>query len=151
MFIELWKKLEIELYNNREKIEILEYYLKNHVINIKTKNDYDYEHIINPGMYMRKIHIPAGDLVIGQVHKTRHMNYILSGTATVVSDDFLFTGTGLRFFDSNAETKKAVYAHTDVTYMTKHLTDKTDLDEIQKDTVYDSDLSWIKMSDKCLG
>lgn len=146
MFLELFKKLDIELYSPRQKIEIMEWYLKNKISPdlLKVAHHYDYEHILHDGWYVRKMFIPAGDLVIGMVHKTAHMNYILQGKASVMSDHFMLTESDPLMFESLPETKKVVFAHTDVVYATTHKTNKTDLDEIMRDTVYESDLSWIK-------
>ena len=146
MFLELFKKLDISLYTSRQKIEIVEWYLKNKIPKELTRGipDYDYEHILQNGWYIRKIAIPKGDLVCGLVHKTTHDNFVLSGEVSIISDEFLFTAKSGAKFQSSKETKKMVYAHTDVVYATTHKTNKTNLDEIMKDTVYESDLSWIK-------
>ena len=144
MFIALFDQLGIAEYQNRQKIELLEWYLKQ-LPQAKNMRDYDYIHTFADGVYTRTIHIPAGDLVIGYVHKTRHWNYLIKGHASIVCDDTLYDEHGPFCFESPAETKKAVYAHTDVIYATRHYTDKTNLDEIMQDTVYDSDLSWIEV------
>lgn len=44
------------------------------------------EHFFAPGIYIREIFMPAGTMVIGQVHKTEHFNVILEGRVRVVID-----------------------------------------------------------------
>ncbi|MDO8969042.1 MAG: hypothetical protein Q7U74_00035 [Saprospiraceae bacterium] len=143
MLLDLVNRHELTTYSQRQRIEILEWSIKQ-LDDAKGEFDYDYRHILHDGWYIRMMKIPAGDLVIGKVHKTRHMNYLLSGTASIVSDDIQIQATAQFSFESNINTKKAVFAHSDIIYATTHKTHKTDLNEIMKETVYESDLTWLE-------
>lgn len=135
--------------SNIQKMEVLEWYLKNE-ITAKKPEDYDYEHIFGQGVYIRRLKIPAGDLVIGMQHKTFHLNRIVSGHGFVMSGYFASNvRAGFRFY-SDVGDKKIVMALTDMTYETRHVTSETDLEKLKQATVCESDLSWIEEL-LCLG
>jgi hypothetical protein len=90
------------------------------------------QHVFAPGVYARTIMIPAGTVVVGKIHKHAHVNILSQGEVTVVTE----SGGRENFCGpitmvSQPGTKRAVYAHTAVVWTTIHLTDKTDLDEIE--------------------
>lgn len=90
------------------------------------------QHVFAPGVYARTITIPAGTVIVGKIHKHSHINILSKGKVTVVTE---YAGRetleGPITMVSSPGTKRAVYAHTDVVWTTIHLTDKTDLNEIE--------------------
>lgn len=93
------------------------------------------KHYFADGMYCREVFRPAGCTIVGKVHLKEHLYIVASGEVTIVGDGYRETITGPKVFVSKPETKRAVYAHTDAVCMTVHRTDKTDLDEIEKEIV----------------
>jgi hypothetical protein len=43
-------------------------------------------HRFQPGVYLREIFMPAGTVVVGYRHKTKHWNIVLTGSAEVVME-----------------------------------------------------------------
>ena len=95
------------------------------------------KHHFADGMYCREVYRDAGVLVVGKVHKREHFYYIASGTVRVTTDDGLKEITGPAMVVSKPGTKRAVFALTDATCLTVHRTDKTDLDEIERELIED--------------
>lgn len=78
------------------------------------------------GIYAREIHIPAGTLVAGRIHKREHLSVISMGVAEVVVDNVLTGDTETVVyaapltFASPAGTKRMVLAISDVVWTTFH-------------------------------
>ena len=93
------------------------------------------QHHFAPGVYAREMLIPAGMLIIGKIHKHAHLNIISKGLAwlyteegrTLIQDPYTFT--------SLIGVKRVVLAIQDTLWTTIHLTDKTDLDEIEEEVL----------------
>lgn len=92
------------------------------------------EHLHADGLYCRVCHVPAGCVLVSRVHLSQHITIALAGTATVYTHDGSrkkVTAPGV--FVTEKGTHRAVYCHTDVTWVTVHATDKTDIDEIEEE------------------
>lgn len=87
------------------------------------------------GTYVREIFMPAGSVVVGKEHATRHTNIICKGKCTVwtVDGKWVYDATKAPIsFESMAGVKKVLYMHTDVIWMTVHPTDETNQDRIEQ-------------------
>jgi hypothetical protein len=93
------------------------------------------EHYFAPGIYVRKLTIPAGVVLTGKIHRYEIMNILVSGTIKVTTDDGVEELTGPLIFNSQAGTKKAGYAITDTIWLNVHPTELTDLDEIEREFI----------------
>ena len=93
------------------------------------------DHFFAPGVYARMFFIEKGSVVIGKIHKTEHFNIVCKGKCSVSTEDGPMLIEGPCVFTSRPGVKKAVYAFEDTTWITIHVTDKTDLDEIEKDVI----------------
>ncbi len=97
------------------------------------------QHSFIDGVYVRTIHIPAGTVIVGKIHKHSHANILSQGEVSVFTE-----GGGLERLKgpltmvSEAGTKRAVYAHTDTVWTTIHKTDETDLDKIERYVIADT-------------
>ena len=89
-------------------------------------------HDFAPGLYLRRIFMPAGTFVIGRTHKTEHFNIVLSGSARVMADGVIMTIKAPHVFKSSAGVKKALYILEDMVWLTTHPTDLTEPDELEK-------------------
>jgi hypothetical protein len=132
--------LPCEGLSNRQKVELLEYGLKQ-LPNPNT-DELPLKHHLCNGVYMRELHIPAGTCLTGKIHKTEHLNVILQGDISVMTEDGM-KRLGPGVIQSQPGMKRAGFAHADTIWMTVHATDKTDIAEIEAELVEDSDLSWI--------
>jgi hypothetical protein len=96
------------------------------------------EHFFAPGIYVRQLTIPAGVVLTGKIHRYEIMNILVSGTIRVTTDDGVAELTGPMIFNSQAGTKKAGFALTDVVFLNVHPTELTDLEKIEKEFIVPS-------------
>jgi len=94
-------------------------------------------HTFADGMYVREIFIPAGMFVVGKIHKHSHPNFLLSGIVRVVTEFGSDQLTGPISIISKAGTKRALYAITDLVWVTVHLnpTNTQDLGELEDEII----------------
>lgn len=92
-------------------------------------------HLFAPGQYARTIFIPKQTLVVGKIHKHAHLNMLMSGKVIVATEEGPKTYEAPRVMVSKAGTKRVLFTYTDVIWTTVHLTDKTDLDEIEEELI----------------
>jgi quercetin dioxygenase-like cupin family protein len=95
------------------------------------------EHHFAPGVYARVIHIPAGVVLTGKIHKTLHMCILAQGTVHITVDNGEQSEVyeGFCIFNAPAGSKKAIYAETDAVFINVHPTDSTDLEEIEEEFI----------------
>lgn len=89
-------------------------------------------HRFADGLYAREITIPAGTLLTGKQHRTRHLNIISAGEISVWS-----AGEPVRrirapySFVAEPGTRRVGYAHADTVWTTIHATAETDLARLE--------------------
>lgn len=87
------------------------------------------------GCYLREILMPKGTRIIGKIHATEHFNILLTGSVTVITAEGAEDMKAPYTFVSKAGVQKVVIIHEDCLWQTVHVTDKTDLKEIEKDVI----------------
>lgn len=93
-------------------------------------------HYFAEGLYCRVLFRPAGTLIIGKKHKKSHFYMVMSGRVSITNGEGkALEVEGPYVIVSNPGTERAVLALTDATCITVHRTDKTDLDEIEKELI----------------
>lgn len=97
------------------------------------------EHYHTDDLYGRRIFVPGGTVVITKVHKKEHITIALRGHCTVID------GKGHRteviapmVFVTKPGTRRAVYAHNDVEWLTVHACEIQGLENIEASLVCDS-------------
>ena len=126
--------LQIELYEPGSVKHRL-YALQKALINLPDV-EFPLQHTFAPGVYARTIFIPAGSVLVGKIHKHRHLNILSMGHVSVLTE-----GGGLEDLHgpitmvSEPGTKRAVQAHSDVVWTTIHLTNETDLAKIEDEVI----------------
>lgn len=111
-------------------------------------------HHFAPGVYAREYFIPKDSLVVGKIHKTEHFNIVCTGKVKVSTEDGATVIEGPCVFTSKAGVQKAVLALEDTTWITIHVTESQDLDEIESQVIakdYDELEHKIEGEFKCLG
>ena len=113
------------------------------------------KHHFSGDSYAREILLPAGSLVIGKIHRHSHVNVISQGECMVLTEDGVRHLKAPLTFISMPETKRVVYAITDVIWTTVHVTSETDLEKIENyviaPTYNDLDPNLLLEEVKCLG
>lgn len=105
--------------------------------------DLPVKHYFSDGVYVREIFMPKGSLVVGKIHKTRHLNIISKGSCKVVTPTRTIEIVAPYTFESYEGEVKAVIMHSDVVWSTVHVTEETDLEVIEEHTIakeYDEEL-----------
>jgi hypothetical protein len=80
-----------------------------------------------PGVYLRTMFIPAGTLIIGLVHKTKHFNNVLKGSGLIFMDGVVTRVRAPATFLSEAGCQKIGYIDEDMIIQGIFPTDETDL------------------------
>ena len=99
---------------------------------VNMAEDYPIRSRFAKGMYIREIQIPAGQFVIGRLHREDHYNVITKGKVSVLTED-----GGLEVFTapfsmiSPAGCKRVLFTHEDTEWTTTHVTELTDVDSIE--------------------
>lgn len=92
-------------------------------------------HHFAPGLYAREVKIPAGFVLTGKTHRFAQLNVLAAGEITVWIDGGMRRIAAPHTFVSQPGTKRVGYAHTDVTWITFHATQETDLDKIEAEVI----------------
>lgn len=97
--------------------------------------DVPVEHHFAPGVYMRQMNAKAGTVVVSKMHRTEHMNILLSGSLTIATENGIEYLQAPAVIKSMPGTKRIGYFHEDTSWMTVHPTDSTDLEEIERQVI----------------
>ena len=106
------------------------------------------EHYFSDGMYCRKLIRPAGTLIVGKVHKKDHFFLCAKGEIIAWSESGMRHLKAGDVICSKPGTKRVTYAVTDAIGITFHRTDKTDLDEIEKELIEPSEIALFDSGNK---
>lgn len=108
----------------------------------------DTEHYFADGMYCRVLPRPKGALIVGKVHKREHFYMVVSGKVAVTVGEVVTEYTAPAVLVSKPGTKRAVLALEDSVCLTVHRTDKTDLDEIERELIEEDPTTLFNSSNK---
>lgn len=99
---------------------------------------FEVEHLIADGMYMRKLFIPKGMVLVGKIHRKQCMNIVARGDITLVTElgkkrvNQGFTAV------SQPGTMKVGFAHEDTEFINVFRTDETDIEKIEREIACES-------------
>ncbi len=94
------------------------------------------KHHFAPGSYGREMTLPAGLVVVGKIHKHAHINVISKGRVQVFTEqDGVLELAAPCTFVSSPGTKRVVHVLEETVWTTVHVTDKTDLAEIEREVI----------------
>lgn len=92
-------------------------------------------HTFAEGLYARQITIPAGTAVTGKLHRTGHLNFLMSGEIEVWTEEGMRRLRGPQMIVSHPGTKRVGYAFTDTVWITVHATEETDIAAIENQLI----------------
>ena len=95
-------------------------------------------HVFAPGVYAREMTLEKGQLIIGKIHKTAHINILSKGEVTVKTQFGVDHYVAPHTFVAPIGVQRVIYAHEDSVWTNIHPTDKTDPDEIEADVIASS-------------
>ena len=90
------------------------------------------EHTFSDGVYVREIFMPKGMIIVGHMHKTKHLNNIVKGKARVWTNGAVVEITAPYLYESEPNMRKVLYIEEDMIWQTIHPTEITDLEELDK-------------------
>jgi hypothetical protein len=105
--------------------------LENQILNLP-QLDLRVEHHFSEGVYARELHIPAGTILTGKIHKFTNLNILSKGEISVLSENGIERVTAPFTVVSPPGTKRVAYTHTDCVWTTIHGTYEQDLDKIEE-------------------
>lgn len=88
-------------------------------------------HHFTAGLYARELIVPAGVLLVGALHRTRHLFVLTQGTIVVNTGDGPQEISAPYTCETLPGIKRAITALTDARMMTFHVTEETDLAKIE--------------------
>ena len=128
-----------DITKNRDAIQSMALSLKDKISTGELQSqDCPVKHRFAKGCYLREILMPAGTRIIGKIHATEHFNILLTGKVTVITAEGSEYIEAPFTFVSKAGVQKVVIIHEDCLWQTLHVTDKTELDEIEKEVIVES-------------
>ena len=128
-----------EITKNRDAIQSMALMLKDQISTGELKSqDCPVTHRFTKGCYLREILMPAGARVIGKIHATEHFNILLTGKVTVITAEGSEYIEAPHTFVSKAGVQKVVIIHEDCIWQTLHVTETTELNEIEKEIIVES-------------
>ena len=92
-------------------------------------------HHFAPGVYSRQMDAKAGTFCISKMHRTTHLNFLMKGALTIITEEGLQYLEAPQIIVSQAGTMRIGYFHQDTTWATIHPTNETDLEAIERDVI----------------
>lgn len=124
--------------------------LENTLNNLETV-DLEVTHNFENGIYTRSLFIPKGTLLVGKRHRDNTINILSKGSMIIIDGDSKVEVTAPYQFIGEKLSKKAGYALEDSIWINIHITNSTDLDEIEKEVIISEEEYMLIGSTKCLG
>lgn len=132
--------------HTREKVMRMEAVLREY-----PQVELEVHHHFADGVYARELLIPAGVVLTGKIHRHKTMNFLMSGTIRVTTDDGIQELTGPLILNTEAGMKKAAYAVTDTIWVNIHPTESTDIEEIEHEFIVPEEELLEQEKNVCLG
>lgn len=102
-------------------------------IGAKKDPGYPLNHYFTPGLYLREIFLPKGNLLTSKIHLTEHPFIVSSGKAIVWSPDQGTVIVEAPYVGvTKPGTRRIIFALEDTTWLTCHATEETDLNVLEE-------------------
>jgi hypothetical protein len=103
------------------------------------------------GVYAREVHIPAGALVTGEIHKLENLNILSQGEMSVLVGDQIQRISAPFAVVSPPGTKRIAFAHTDCVWTTIHGTFEKDTAKIKEIFIASSEEAYLEYTKQIEG
>lgn len=101
------------------------------------------KHHFAPGIYMRELHVPAGMITTGKIHKYLCQNILAKGKRSTLVNGRIETVEAPHIHLSPPGIKRVSYTHEDSVWITVHPTELTDIQEIERALVCDTEEEYL--------
>ena len=95
-------------------------------------------HEFAKGMYLRKLFIKKGSLLIGKIHRKECFNIVAKGDISVLTESGSMRVREGFSIVSPAGIQKVGYAHEDTVFINVFLTDETDIEKLEAEIACES-------------
>lgn len=102
------------------------------------RQEFKVEHTFQDGMYLRKLFIPKGSLIVGKIHKLDCLNIVAQGDISVLTETGSARVRAGYTVASPAGIQKVGYAHEDTIFINVFRTDETDVESIEDAVAWSS-------------
>ena len=102
------------------------------------------KHDFSLGIYARTLYIPKGTVVVGKLHKYPQLNILAKGELSVSVENEIRRIDAVKIISSPAGTKRVAYAHEDSIWITIHHTFETDLEEIERHFIAQTEQEYLE-------
>lgn len=101
-------------------------------------------HHFSKDVYAREIHIPAGVILTGEIHKFENLNILSKGRMQVLTEDGVKEVEAPFTIVSPAGTKRIAYTLTECVWTTVHGTSETDINKIEQTFIAKTEEEWLE-------
>ena len=93
------------------------------------------KHSFADGCYIREIFNPAGELLVTKIHKKEHPFFLMKGKMSILTEEGVKHIEAPHHGITKPGTKRVIFTHTDCIFVTVHATDKTTVEEVEKQVI----------------
>ena len=93
------------------------------------------KHSFADGCYIREVSTTPEQLVVSKIHKVAHPFFLLKGEMSILTENGVKRIKAPYHGITPAGTKRILYTHSDILFITVHVTKETDLDKIEDEII----------------
>jgi hypothetical protein len=116
----------------REKVLAFEALIKQHPQS-QAASEFPTFHHFAPGLYARELHVPAGTITIGRIHKYPCLNIMSKGDRSTLIGEEIRRVRAPFLYVSSAGSKRISFTHSDCVWITVHATQETNIKQLERD------------------
>jgi hypothetical protein len=90
------------------------------------------KHYFSKGLYAREIFIPAGTVIVGEIHRHENLNILSKGEISILSIEGCVRVKAPYIVVSPPGVKRLAYVHEDCVWTSIHATNETDLEKLKE-------------------
>lgn len=125
--------------NNRDKVFAIEGLMLEHPqVELEVINHFSKD------VYARELHIPAGIILTGEIHKFENLNILSKGRMQVLTENGVEEVEAPFTIVSPAGTKRIAYTLTECVWTTIHGTNLTSVNDIEKTFIAKNEQEWLE-------
>lgn len=93
------------------------------------------KHSFADGCYIREIYNPKGVILVTKIHKVAHPFFLLKGEMSILTERGAERIKAPYYGITPAGTKRIIYTHEEIVFVTVHVTKETDLKKIEEEVI----------------
>ena len=102
---------------------------------VETERICPVKHSFGVGCYIREWNSPAGVVTISKIHRIAHPFFVLKGDVSVLTESGIERIKAPHYGITAPGTKRILYTHAPTQWVTVHVTNSTDLSEIEAEII----------------